>query len=334
MSLESTLLWSLVAAGGVIAVVYMIHGVWGAVGAWRIRQAGPRPLHSLTHVLWRDPGDVAQLDLAAGPGGVDGAPAPPFSFVEEHLSGSQPCVSVADARRRRWRVKWGHEVNPETFAVRMVWACGYFTEATYLVDEGRIEGAAALQRAGTCIDEQQRFGSARFKLEDPSVKKLFEEHSWAWNENPFLGSRELQGLKILNMLLSNWDTKDRRDVARGSNTAIFEHMTPNGREARYLITDWGGSMGRWGANIMSRGRWDAAAFAAQTPQFVAGVEDGVVKFGYSGQRTEDVASAIAPEDVRWLCRYLGEISEEQIADALRAQRRNGRGAGPVPERDP
>ena len=30
-----------------------------------------------------------------------------------------------------------------------------------------------------------------------------------------------------------------------------------GREARYLITDWGGAMGKWGSNIVSRDRWDA-----------------------------------------------------------------------------
>ena len=71
---------------------------------------------------------------------------------------------------------------------------------------------------------------------------MFEQHS-SWNDNPFLGSRELHGLKILVMLLSNWDTKDRRDAARGSNTAIFERRVGGWRhEARYLITDWGGSI--------------------------------------------------------------------------------------------
>ena len=33
-----------------------------------------------------------------GPGGPEGAPAPPFAFVEEHLSGSQPCVAVRDGK--------------------------------------------------------------------------------------------------------------------------------------------------------------------------------------------------------------------------------------------
>lgn len=318
MSVESTLLWALIVAAGVVGGTYALFAAWGALGAWRLRRAGPRRLRSTRHVLWRDPGDVTALNLAAGPGGEDGRPSPPFVFLQEHLGGSQPCVSVTDARGRRWRVKWGDEVNSETFAVRLAWACGYFAETTYFLPEGSIEGAHDLQRADARLNGGGRFRSARFELDDPSVRKLFEEHSWAWNDNPFLGSRELQGLKILNMLLSNWDTKDRRDVARGSNTAIFEHDTADGREARYLITDWGGSMGSWGASIVTRARWDAAGFEAQTPQFVAGTEEGVVKFGYAGQRTEDIATGITAEDVRWLCARLRLVTDVQISAALHA----------------
>ena len=106
-----------------------------------------------------------------------------------------------------------------------------------------------------------RIGEARFELEDRSVRTLFDEHSWAWDDNPFTGTPQLAGLKIVNMLLSNWDTKDRRDVARGSNTAIFEQRGTGGhREARYLITDWGGSLGKWGETELTRGRWDAVGF--------------------------------------------------------------------------
>jgi hypothetical protein len=318
MSLESTLLWFLVAASGIAIGVYVVQGARQTWGAWRVRRAGPRRLSSFTHVLWQDPGEIAALDLAAGPGGEKGRPSPPYEFVEEHAGGSQPCVTVRDGRGRRWRVKWGDEVNSETFAVRIAWACGFFAETTHYVAEGVIDGAGPLRRAAPCIDQYGRFTAARFELDDPEVKKHFEEHSWAWNDNPFLGSRELQGLKIVTMLLSNWDTKDRRDVARGSNTAIFEQATPHGREARYLITDWGGSMGSWGANIVTRGRWDAAAFAAQTPQFVSAVEEGVVKFGYTGQRTEDVGSGITVAAERWVCRYLGALTDAQVDAALRA----------------
>jgi hypothetical protein len=319
MNLWTFILYAFIAVGGAVVVAAALRLTWLAIGAWRIHRAGPRPLSATGHTIWREPGTVEQLNLIDGPGGSGGAPAPPFTFVEEHLIGSQPCVSVSDARGRTWRVKWGNEVRSENFAVRLVWACGYYAETTYFVDSGGICGVTALQRARTCIADDSTFVEARFELDDPDVRKMFEEHSWAWNDNPFIGTRQLHGLKVLVMLLADWDTKDRRDVARGSNTAIFEHRVGRWRrEARYLITDWGGSMGRWGGNIVTRGRWDAVGFEAQSPEFVTAVEGGMVRFGYVGQRTADVATGISVDDVRWLCRYLGRVTDSQLQQALDA----------------
>jgi hypothetical protein len=226
---------------------------------------------------------------------------------------------VRDGNARRWRVKWGPEVQPEAFAVRLAWACGYFAEITHVVASGAIDGAGPLTRAASRLDPQGGFVDARFELDDPDVEKLFEEHSWSWTDNPFVGTRELAGLKVVLMLLSNWDNKDRRDVARGSNTAIYvTRVSRWTREAQYLIVDWGGSMGRWGGTIVTRGRWDAEGFAAQTPQFVTGVANGFVQFGYSGQRTGDARANIRVKDVEWLCRYLGRITDRQLRAALDA----------------
>jgi hypothetical protein len=304
---------------GAVASFAALHVFWRGVGWYRIARAGPRRLVATRHRIWRDPGPVEQLDLSAGPGGPGSVPVPPFTFLEEHATGSQPCVSVEDAHGRRWRVKWGHEVQCETFAVRFAAACGFFAEVTHLVPSGTIDGAGTLARARDCIGPDGRFCDARFELDDPDVRKLFEEHSWAWNDNPFVGTRELDGLKIVVMLLSNWDTKDRRDVARGSNTAIFEHRRASWRrEAQYLLTDWGGSMGKWGSNIVTRGRWDVAGFEAQTPSFVTGVQDGCIVFGYAGQRTADVANGIRVEHAAWLHRLASRLTREQLIAGLKA----------------
>ena len=77
-------------------------------------------------------------------------------------------------------------------------------------------------------------------------------------------------------------------------------------------------MGRWGGNLVTRGRWDPQGFAAQTPEFVTGSDGGAVRFGYAGQRTADVAAGISIDDVRWLCRYLGRVTDAQLRDALTA----------------
>jgi hypothetical protein len=308
--------WVVGVAGGAYVLLLLF---WRTLGRYMVSRAGPRPLFGARHQLWRNPGDVERLNLAAGPGGPGFAPAPPYRFVEEPAAGTQPCVTVHDANGRRWRVKWGHEVRCETFAVRLAWACGYFAEITHFVPSGRIDGAVALTRAADSLDASGAFVDARFELDDPTVEKFFEEHSWSWTDNPFVGTRELAGLKVLLMLLSNWDNKDQRDVARGSNTAIYvTRVSRWRREAQYLIVDWGGSMGRWGQTVVTRGRWDPEGFAAQTPQFVTGVAEGFVQFGFTGQRTGDARANIRVEDVAWLCRYLARITDAQLRDALEA----------------
>jgi hypothetical protein len=128
----------------------------------------------------------------------------------------------------------------------------------------------------------------------------------------------LAGLKIILMLTSNWDNKDVRDVARGSNTAIFEHRLADGTiEARYLIIDWGASMGRWG-DPFTRSKWDSEGYAAQTPQFVTRDDDGSLRWGYIGQRTDEAREGITIADARWLHRYLSRITDDQLRAGLRA----------------
>jgi hypothetical protein len=321
--MSSLLVIGILVVLAVAATVGAIFAFWRVRSAIRIWRAGERPRRGALPVIWKDPGPVDALDLAAGPGGPGGAPSPPFVFLEEHPDGSQPCVSVRDARGRRWRVKWGAEVQSETLATRLVWAAGYFAETTYYVGEGRIGGQLALHRAADRIDRDGRFTHARFELDDEGVIKHFNEHSWAWNDNPFVGTHELNGLKIVMMWLSNWDAKDVRDVARGSNTAVFEYpgILADGRrsprEARHLIIDWGGTFGRWG-NVVRRGRWDAAGFAAETAAFVRGVDGETVRFGYTGQRTADIADGIRVRDVAWLVRVLRRLQDGQIAAAVAA----------------
>jgi len=80
------------AAAAVVVVFVGLHVFWRAVGYYRVRKAGPRPLFGVRHRLWRDPGAVPRLDLHSGPGGSEQAPVAPFRFIEEQGAGTQPCV--------------------------------------------------------------------------------------------------------------------------------------------------------------------------------------------------------------------------------------------------
>src|ERR1044071_1573868 len=140
----------MVASVATTVVAGLVRLAWHLHGQWKIHRAGPRRLRATRHRIWREPDADDLRDLRFGPGGPTGVPASPFRFVEEHLSGSQPCVAVRDARGRLWRVKWGHEARPEAFAVRFAWALGYFAEVTHFVPRGIIEQVTELSRARAC----------------------------------------------------------------------------------------------------------------------------------------------------------------------------------------
>ena len=263
-------------------------------------------------LLWRDPGRVEALDFARGPGGV--MPAPPYTFIKEEGEGAYPKVLVRDGRGRMWSVKWGREVHSEPFAARVAWASGYFVEPVHYVPRGVIRGARDLKRAGKHIDSQGRFEEARFQLRDPRTQ-FSERYNWSWTYNPFQGTKEMNGLKVVMLLLSNWDNKDARDQDKGVNTAIFVRRN-TGRHYIYTFSDWGATMGRWGG-VLRRSSWDCEGFRDDTSDFVK-VDDGKLEWGYRGVHDGDFLKDIRVSDVKWVLRYAGRIQDRQFMEGLRA----------------
>lgn len=263
------------------------------------------------NVLWHDPGPVETLDFRYGIGGQEMEPRPPYQFVAEDSSGTTPKIQVKDAAGRHWVVKFGEEASADTFCTRLAWALGYYVEPQYLVAEGTIEGASGIQRARKFVEAGSgRFRAGRFQLRSREPKFL-RTVNWSWSDNPFLGTPELQGLKIVMMLLSNWDDKDSRDEEkRGSNTAIYQQ----GPLYFYFIDDWGGAMGHWG-KYFTRSKWNAKGFREQSSDFVS-IRDGGIHWGYSGQHTDLMVRDIRFGDVSWLMQYLGRVSDEQLRAGL------------------
>jgi hypothetical protein len=269
-------------------------------------------------LIWAAPGKVENLDFTGGAGGRNGEPKPPFTFIEESLSGSNPKVRVSDANGFKWTVKFGSEVNAETFATRVAWAAGYFVEPSYFIPIGRVEKLGDLTRAKKYFKADGSFTGARFEARHgKGVKKLDGDQSWSWIQNPFVSTVEFKGLRVIMMLTSNFDNKDVRDVKRGSNTAIYQVPTEGGLENHYMVSDWGGSMGKWGG-LISREKWDCKGFRGQTKDFIKGVKGDIVEFGYSGQHTDDFKNDIRVSDLKWLLQYVGRITDDQFRDGLRA----------------
>jgi len=112
------------------------------------------------------------------------------------------------------------------------------------------------------------------------------------------------------MLFSNWDNKDARAGRGGPNTGEFE---VNGKRLA-AFTDWGSGMGKWGSVPGSNSNWNCADFTAQTPLFVAKIDQKEVVFGWEGAINEGFRTGIPPEHVAWLLTSLGQVSDAQLRE--------------------
>src|SRR5829696_9771389 len=86
-----------IAAVGTASGVIVVYLFWWAKSRYQLWTARERPILARKGSLWRDPGAVERLDFRGGPGGREREPRPPFRFVEEHDTGSNPCMTVRDA---------------------------------------------------------------------------------------------------------------------------------------------------------------------------------------------------------------------------------------------
>jgi len=280
----------------------------------------PGAASDANHVLWQAPGTISVDDWIWGPGGENRAPKPPFEFIEEDRNGTNAKLRVRDAKGDQWVVKFGGENHSDVFASRMLFAMGYVTEPSYFVAGGVITGAHDLRRAKPFIGKDGSFSYARFKLRDHKMLAHAENETWSWNDNPFIGSHELNGLKILLMLTSNWDAKDARD-GKGSNTSVYQKPGSAG-QLYYAFDDWGATLGKWGG-FFQRDKWDPDGFRAQTRNFARTASNQTIEWGYRGKHGKEVTSGISTGDVRWLLTYLSRVTDDELRAGLRASGASG-----------
>lgn len=277
-------------------------------------------------VLWKNPGNISQRDLLFGPGSAALAPVAPFRFIEEDKDGESPKFVVRDARGDSWTIKLGPEAQAETVSTRLVWAVGYFAEEAYHFEEVRIAGLPKLSRGEEYVSGDV-VRDARFEPKRPGMKR---GETWDWRKNPFDDTRELSGLKVLMILLNNFD-------ARAENNRIIYVSGERGREARYYVTDLGATLGRAGGLGGTRTKNDLADFLST--KFVRGVDmrDGVVEFDYDTRprglghlsvlhpryyrgevNKEKAMRGIPIAHARWIGALLSQLSDAQLRDAFRA----------------
>jgi len=259
-------------------------------------------------VLWNEPVDIDSLDLFYGPGGSEGAPdlTGKFIYVGADTKGTQKKIYAKDDKDREWTVKFGPEARPETVATRFVWAMGYHTDEDYFVEKVHIDGMPGGDAT-----------NVRFKRRHSGFKEV---GLWTWENNPFVGTRELDGLKVLMVVLNNWDLKvDNNKVIRPSKKSGEDTD-----ERIYYVGDLGATFGKTGSLAHglhlpgdppagTKGKPDQYAHQA----FIDGVRDGTVRFHYKG-KDPSTLKGIRVENARWMGDMLARLSEKQLTDAFRA----------------
>ena len=268
-----------------------------AIQGQQSKKSHPKPIpNDAKPVLWREPTDIASRDLFLGPGGEAMKPdLSKVTFIADETRSYSKKYRVRDGAGNEWVVKVGPEAQSETAATRLIWAAGYFADTTYLLPHVDIEGKGP-------------FDNARFEARPKGQKRLGQR--WDWSKNPFVGTNELQGLKVLMTLINNWDIQNHNN-----NILLVTDEATGEKEARYFDTDLGASFGKEGRFIgHTRNRPDQ--YVADT-KFITGVDHGLVRFDYKG-KNKHLISDITVAQAKWLGNILSQLSDQQISDAFRA----------------
>lgn len=250
-----------------------------------------------TPVLWQRPDDITSRDLFLGPGGKAMRPdLRRITFIKEETGGYSKKYRIRDGSGREWVAKIGKEAQSETSAVRLLWGMGYLTEVNYLVPRITIPGK------GT-------FTNVRLEARPDSWKRGGE---WKWKQNPFTGTPQLQGLKIMMALINNWDLKD-------SNNVIIKDRSDNGDELRYVISDLGATFGHASTTPIlwriTRSRNNPEKYAKS--DFLEKVKGDRVVLHFGG-KNRGLMKDIRIDDARWIASLLSQLSDQQLRDAFRA----------------
>lgn len=244
-----------------------------------------------TRVMWESV-NIAEQNLYWGPGGKEMQPILANSkYLERQTGGNNLKHRIQDGAGRIWVAKIADESQPETAATRLLWAIGYKTEINYLVPKLEIKTVG-------------NYKNVRFEARPDNIKRL---DRWSWTENPFVGTNEFEGLKIMMAMFNNWDLKDENNV-----------ILQDGDRHYYVISDLGASFGK--LSDVSGGRSGRSVNKPEQyskSKFIKRVEGGMIEFDYRG-KAENLVKTVKVEHGRWLADLLLQLGDKQIEDAFRA----------------
>jgi hypothetical protein len=255
------------------------------------------PTPAQTAELWHAP--EPNRDLFWGVGGARLAPDPHavYKVLDTKKPGFSMGLTLEGPGQHKWSAKFPPEATTEVVASRLLWGLGYHQPPIYYVGRWNAEGAPTPNPQLP----------ARFRASKPDLHGLEAGGPWSYYRNPFVGTRELNGLLVLQVMLGNSDLKDEQN-------ALYTLKAPlEGASRWYVARDLGQSFGRTG--VIDAPRGDLKVFE-ETP-FIKGMVGQYVRFDYRGRHGVLVAHMTAA-DVRWICDKLQRLTDRQWQDAFRS----------------
>jgi hypothetical protein len=244
--------------------------------------------------------------------------------VKEDLDGTNPKYDVRDEEGVKWKIKLGAEARPETVASRFVWAIGFHADEDYFLPEVHVTGLPErVHRGQKLIEPGGVMRNVRLKREQGEKKVDI----WSWRTNPFVGTRELDGLRVMMAVINNWDLKDENNAIRD------EKRKDDGDKRVYEVSDLGASFGTTGRGLShTKTKGNLRAYTRskfikkERPEFVDFSVPSrpamVILFNphefFSRMGMRWIGRDIPRQNARWIGDLLGQLSQDQVRDAFRS----------------
>ena len=284
-----------------------------------------KPTTAGNAIIWNDPGNVGSKNLYWGAGGEDHQPRLPVEFTQEDMHGTSPKFEVRDADGKKWTAKTGLEPRPEIAASRLLWAVGYAANENYYFEQLQVANLPTpLRRGQKFVKAGGEVFNVRMQRHPHGYKRTGK---WNWRHNPFYGTREFNGLRVMMGLVANWDLKD-------DNNAILEKEHSPGTKV-YEVSDVGTSMGTPGKSYTDRVSKGNLAVYKRT-KLIAHKHDDYIDLNFPKRpplmelfefewgfffhqcKMRWVGKHIPRQDAKWIGSLLAQLSPDQIRDAFRA----------------
>jgi len=266
------------------------------VAAWQQTPSKAEAREARIEELWVEP--QPNRNLYYGVGGRELAPDPNerYQVREIKLRGFSEGYTVVDSKDREWSTKAPPEAFTEIAASRILWGLGFHQPPNYLLTEWKADGARSPNPQLP----------ARFREKAPKYNGLEAGGTWSFKDNPFVGTRPMGGLLVMQAILAN------PDIKASNNTIYTLTSAAEGATRWYVVRDLGYSLGSTGFNSP---RADIEAF--ERGPFIRSVAGGKVQFYFGGQN-KAMLENVTVADVQWACQRLGKLTDEQWRDAFRA----------------